>query len=220
MSVRGRWLTWVGVALLVAGLGMLGYVGWQLWGTNYASRQAQAEAVEEVQRAWARPVVEREEPATGPTGTATALVRIPRFGDDYVMPVFAGTSEEVLAKGFGHFDHAVGPGEVGNYALAAHRVTHGEPLRDMPKLRPGDLVEVETRDEVFVYRLDTDPNQLVVTFEDTWVVDPLPDNPTDGGVEPSQRPRQRLITLTTCAELFHTDERMIAFGTLVQSRPK
>jgi sortase A len=50
------------------------------------------------------------------------------------------------------------------------------------------------------------------------VVDRLPTNP-DGGVEPAQRPGQRLITLTTCSELFHTDNRMIAFGHLVSSRP-
>jgi sortase A len=38
-------------------------------------------------------------------------------------------------------------------------------------------------------------------------------------VQPAQRPGQRLITLTTCSELFHTDNRMIAFGHLVGSRP-
>ncbi len=207
------------MALLTAGLVMLGYVAWQLYGTNYVARQDQAEAVEEVERIWADPAPRAKQARDeGPEGAATALVRIPRFGGDYVMPVFDGTSEEVLARGFGHFDHAVGPGEVGNYALAAHRVTHGEPLRDMPELRPGDLVEVETREEVFVYRLDTDPNDLVVGFEDTWVVDAKPDNPESGGVEPGRHPR--LITLTTCAELFHTDERMIAFGHLVQARDK
>jgi len=48
----------------------------------------------------------------------------------------------------------------------------------------------------------------------------LPDarGPERGGVEPPEQ--GRLITLTTCAELFNTDERMIAFGHLVQSRPK
>lgn len=217
----GRWLTWVGVLLLVGGLAMLGYVGWQLYGTNYVSRQQQAEAVEELQQRWEQQTTvtagRAADDATPPDG-ATALIRIPRFGADYVMPVFEGTSKEVLARGFGHFDQTAGPGEKGNYALAAHRVTHGEPLRDMPSLRPGDLVEVETRSHVYVYRLDTDPNDLIVTFEDVWVVDARPDNPEQGGVEAP--PQDRLITLTTCAELFHTDERMIAFGHLVQSRPK
>ena len=48
------------------------------------------------------------------------------------------------------------------------------------------------------------------------MIDKLPKNP-HGGVEPAQRPGQKLITLTTCAELFHTDNRMIAFGHLVDT---
>jgi sortase A len=211
-------MTGAGVTLLVAGLVMLGYVAWQLYGTNYVSRQQQAQAVEEVREIWAEPATAGKAEQAGPKGAATALIRIPRFGRDYEMPVFHGTSDDVLAKGFGHFDHAAGPGEAGNYALAAHRITHGEPLRDMPQLRPGDIVEVETRSAVYVYRLDTDPNDLVVTFEDTWVVDARPDNPEKGGVEPIRH--RRLITLTTCAELFHTDDRLIAFGHLVQTRDK
>jgi len=51
------------------------------------------------------------------------------------------------------------------------------------------------------------------------VIDNLPKNPR-GGVEPSQKPGQKLITLTTCAELFHTDNRMIAFGHLVDTTPR
>jgi sortase A len=106
---------------------------------------------------------------------------------------------------------------VGNFAIAGHRVTHGEPLRAMPSMRPGDKIIVETRKRTFTYRLDTNPNRLIVTFNDIWVIDKLPRNP-HGGVQPAQRPGQRLIFLTTCSELFHTDNRMIAFGHLVGSR--
>ena len=151
-------------------------------------------------------------------GDASALVRIPRFGDDYVMPVFEGVADDVLARGYGHFEDSAQPGKKGNYALAAHRVTHGEPLRNMPELRPGDKVYVETRDAVYTYVLDTDPNDLVVTFRDVWVVQPQPRNPDPSGVQPADDPR--LLTLTTCAELFHTDDRMIAFGHLVSTEHK
>ncbi len=37
---------------------------------------------------------------------------------------------------------------------------------------------------------------------------------------PAQEPGQRLITLTTCSEIFHTDNRMIAFGHLVKAERK
>ena len=78
-------------------------------------------------------------------GVAGSIVRIPRLGDGYRVPVLEGTSDDVLASGFGHFDGTAGPGEVGNYALAGHRVTHGEPLRDMPDLEVGDEVVVRPR---------------------------------------------------------------------------
>jgi sortase A len=205
---------WTGLALLLAGLALLGYVAWQLWGTNYVSRQKQQQAVQEIQKAWEGDVQAGSTGSSGPTGGATALVRIPRFGDDYVMPVFDGTGDEALSSGLGHFTGSAAPGRLGNYALAGHRVTHGEPLRDMPSLRPGDRVVVETRRHRFVYTLDTDPNDLVVPFTDGWVVDPQPVNPDASGVGPADG-ETRLITLTTCSELFHTDDRMVAFGHLV-----
>ena len=212
-------MTRAGFLLIGVGLVVLGYVAWQLYGTTYVAQRDQEQTVQRTLQAWAEPVTVSEARPV-PEGEATALVRIPAFGKGYVVPVFAGTSDEVLARGYGHFDHAAGPGEVGNYALAAHRITHGEPLRRMPELRPGDRVVVETRTATYTYELDTDPNDLVVDFTQGWVVDPLPTNPVRGGVQPDQRPGQRLITLTTCAELFHTDERMIAFGHLVETVPK
>jgi sortase A len=214
---------WAGLACLLVGLGLLGWVAWQFFGTNVVAHRAQREIVASTQRAWddaAASGTAQGSVSTDDIGDAEALIRIPRFGDDYLMPVQEGVSEAVLAEGFGHFTGSAMPGERGNYALAAHRVTHGEPLRRMPELRPGDQVMVETRSTTYTYVLDTNPNDLVVPFTGTWVVDPLPTNPTDGGVQPAQRAGQRLITLTTCSELFHTDNRMIAFGHLIATEPR
>jgi sortase A len=208
---------WIGITLVLAGVAVLSYVAWQFFGTNVVSHRKQQQIVEQTRRDW------ESQPATTARARqvdlhgAMALIRIPRFGKKYVMPVQAGTSDAVLAEGFGHVTGTAGPGRVGNFAVSAHRVTHGEPLRHMPDLRPGDRVIVETRNATFTYRLDTNPNDLVVTFRDVWVVDRLPRNP-HGGVQPAQRPGQRLLTLTTCAELFHTDNRMVAFGHLVSTR--
>ena len=184
---------WVGIGLILAGLGLLAYVAWQLWGTNWVSKRHQREVTTNLQEDWAA--------GEGcdtycPHGKASALIRIPKFGKKYVVPVIEGTSQEILARGYGHFEDTAAAGQVGNYALAAHRVTHGEPLRHMPDLRPGDKVIVETRKFTYYYKLDTNPN---------------------GGPEPKQVPGQKLITLTTCSEIFHTDNRMIAFGHLVDT---
>lgn len=215
---RRRITFWIGVGLILAGLGLLGYVAWQLWGTNWVSKRHQREITAALQQDWAAGTAKK--PQFVPKGEASALVRIPRFGPTYVVPVIEGTTQDILARGFGHFEETADPGQEGNYALAAHRVTHGEPLRRMPDLRPGDKVIIETVEATYTYELDTNPNELVIPFTGVWVLDPLPDNPDDGGPEPDQVPGQRLITLTTCSELFHTDNRMIAFGHLVKSETK
>lgn len=197
--------------LLAVGAALLAYVGWQYLGTNWVSERRHGEIREELTRGWdsGQDHVDVDE------GTADAVVRIPRFGDDYAVPVLEGTSDEVLAAGYGHFTGTADPGEVGNYALAAHRVTHGQPLAEMPDLEVGDEVIVETADTIYTYRLVTSGDALTVPFTAGWVLDPLPENPDPGGVDPGLRPGARVLTLTTCSELFHTDDRLVAFGTLV-----
>jgi len=209
---RRRTSLWFGLVLIVAGLVMLGYVAWEFWGTNYVSHQHQKQAVSELRHAWKQ----GRSGASTHFGRARAIIEIPRFGKDYEVPVFEGTSPAVLAAGYGHFTGTAGPGQVGNYALAAHRVTHGEPLRNMPELQVGDRIRVLTRKATYVYRLTSPGDGLTVPFTATWVTSPLPKNP-DGGVEPKQKKGQRLLTLTTCSELFHTDNRLVAFG-ILQSR--
>ncbi len=205
--------------MILGGLALLGYVGWQFWGTNWQSQRQHEKVTNSLRTQWEQGG-ERLQPKYVPKGEASALIRIPAFGKNYVVPVLEGTTTDVLSRGYGHFRGTANPGEVGNYALAAHRVTHGEPLRRMPELRPGDTVIVETVDATYTYELDTDPNDLVIPFTGVWVLEPLPKNPEKGGPQPAQRPGQRLITLTTCSELFHTEDRMVAFGHLVGTEPR
>jgi sortase A len=210
-----RWRLRAGLVLITAGLVVLGYVAWQLFGTNIVAHRHRDQVLGELHRAWRGGDAEVR---TG-RGTTRAQIRIPRFGADYEVPVLEGTSSAVLSTGFGHFTATAGPGEVGNFAVAAHRITHGQPLRHMPDLRKGDLVHVDTARTTYTYRLVTAGDDLVVPFTAGWVLDPLPTNP-DGGTQPPQEAGQALITLTTCSELFRTDDRMVAFGVLVGSSPR
>lgn len=204
----------IGIVLVVAGLVVLSAAGWQLWGTNWVSHRTQHKLTQDLQGAWAN----GDATVRTGKGTVSALVKIPRFGKKYAVPLLEGDNSTVLAAGFGHVPNTDPPGGRGNFVLAGHRITHGEPLRNMPSLRAGDTVIVETRDTVFTYRLDTDGNALSVPFTASWVLQPKPVNPQSGGVGPSDA--KRLLTLTTCAELFHTDQRLVAFGHLVSKRPR
>ena len=218
-TARARWLGRAGALLVAAGLALGAYVAWQVWGTNIVAQRTHRALVAEVQRSWEGDDVDPGS-ATVATdeGEVSAIVRIPRFGDDYAVPLLEGTGDDVLAAGFGRFTSGAEPGRRGNFALAAHRVTHGEPLRAMPELQVGDEVVVVTRRWTYTYVLDSGGEDLTVPFTAGWVLDPLPANPA-GGVQPDQRPGQRLITLTTCSELFHTDDRLVAFGHMASKEP-
>jgi len=60
---RNRVVVWLGTALVLAGLGLLGYVGWQVFGTNIVSEQRQRETVEKLERQW-----QEERLGVGPDG--------------------------------------------------------------------------------------------------------------------------------------------------------
>ena len=85
--------------------------------------------------------------ATSPTiplGSGIANIYIPRFGRDYAFTVVQGTKDADLEKGPGHYVGTALPGQVGNFAVAGHRVGKGEPFLNLDHLRPGDAVIIET----------------------------------------------------------------------------
>jgi sortase A len=204
----------LGVLLVLAGVGTLGWVGWQLWGTTYVAHARQHDLVDQVERQWAR----GGDSVRASEGTVGALVRIPRFGRDFEVPLVDGFDDDALAAGLARLPDGAEPGAEGNLVVAGHRITHGEPLRSMPELRAGDTVEVSTATTTYVYELDTAGDALEVPFTARWVLAAHPENPDAGGVGPTDD--RALLTLLTCAELFHTDERLVAFGHLVEERPR
>jgi sortase A len=195
---------WVGLLLVLAGVSALSWAAWQFYGTNLVAEGKHEQAVSDVHERWRA----GEKVSKRPEGDARAVLHIPRFGGDWEVPIIDSVSEDALAAGVGRFVDNAPVGAVGNYALAAHRVTHGEPFRDLTELVAGDEVVVETQAFVYTYVLDTDGDAHRVSFTDTWVLDD----------RPVELPGSRIITLTTCAELFHTDDRLAVFGHLVSKR--
>ena len=210
---RSRRIQWVGVVLVGLGVLVLCWAAWQQYLSNWWSLHRQDQVVGQLEEAWEHGASDGTVDAGG--STAAAVVRVPRFGAEYAVPVVEGTSDDALAVGLGHVSSSAGPGERGNFALAGHRIGHGEPLRDLPALEPGDEVVVENSDAVHTYVVDTDPADLDVHDTDTWVVDERPVNPDPDGAGPVADPR--LLTLVTCTDLFHSDDRTAVFGHLVSS---
>jgi sortase A len=206
----------IGVLMLITGLSCLVWVGYQFLGTNAVSQRAFQTERDTLRHKWesekAGDPSGRQKVAVIP-GDAIALLRIPAFGSSYEIPILSGTDLKILNRGGGHYTGTADPGQIGNFAIAGHRVTHGQPFARLLELNKGDQVVVETRDAIYTYVLDTAPRDVTVDDAETWVLEPVPGKP--GAV-----PTGALITLTTCQDLFHSPDRSIGFGHLESTKTK
>ena len=195
-----------------------GWAAWNYIGTNIVAQQRQGEMAVALADDWKG---NREgDAATDKVrrGDVFAVLRVPRFGDDFEVPVVSGIDDSALTSGVGWFSDSQRPGQLGNFAVAGHRITNGQPFRKFPDLRAGDLVEVETRTHVYTYELRNSGTDTIVDFTDIWVVQPVPEEARESRTQKSRaRPTESLLTLTTCSEIFHTDDRSVVFGELVRT---
>jgi sortase A len=206
----------LGELLITLGVVLLLLVAWQLNRTDITAGRAQAATTESVQRQWAA----HPDSAPGalvngkvrsvPLGDAFALIRIPRFGKKYVKPVYQGTDLAILDKGVGHYTGSQMPGEIGNFAVAGHRVTYGKPFNEIATIKPGDAIVIETATTWYVYRA---VRHVIVTPNHVEVVAPVPQHP-------GQRPTEAWMTMTACNPEYSARERYVEFSRLEQVLPK
>ncbi|MEU9342952.1 class E sortase [Streptomyces sp. NPDC048278] len=243
---RRRRALWTGGELLVTvGVVLMLLVVHQLWWTNREAKQGAARKVAALERQWSGGGAANGSGGSGGGGEkagsgaaeaqgsgggrrqtsyttrvvasqAYAVLVVPRLG--LRVPVAEGVSKpNVLNHGYvGHYPGTQQPGQAGNFALAGHRNTHGEPFRYLPRLRIGDPVEVETASATYTYTVDQILPQT--SARDSGVVRPVPRSivkPSYGYKEPGY-----YITLTTCTPEFTSRYRMVVWGKLVSMRPR
>lgn len=138
-----------------------------------------------------------------------ALLYIPRLRSDvWGTPILEGTSYEVLASGVGHYRSTELPGETGNFAVAGHRASNGEPFARFEKLQSGDLVYVRSSTGWFTYELFQDQK---ISKDGVWVLDDRP----RGVLGDSNQ----LMTLTTCDPRWNSTQRWAWWGKLIYAGP-
>ncbi|WAL96655.1 class E sortase [Streptomyces sp. Je 1-369] len=203
----------LGEVFITVGVLMLLFVTYQLWWTNIRAQQQADGAAHDLQESWAQG---KGKPGSFEPGQGFALLHIPRL--DVVVPVAEGIDkQQVLDRGMvGHYNEgatktAMPEAEKGNFAVAGHRNTHGEPFRYINRLEPGDPIVVETQDTYFVYKMASILPQTAPS--NTSVIGPVP--PGSGFTKPG-----RYITLTTCTPEFTSKYRMIVWGKMVEERPR
>ncbi|MGW1025525.1 class E sortase [Streptomyces sp. NPDC002577] len=153
---------------------------------------------------------EAKKPAPYKDGKPFAVMYIPRLGFTWNKPVLEGTETDILKKGLGHYAGTAQLGQKGNFAVAGHRRTYGDPFKDFPKLRPGDAVVLTDGTTWFTYRIDTRPYKTVPS--DIAVIDPVPRKSGYDGPG-------RYLTLTTCEPEWGHSHRLIVWAHLDATQP-
>lgn len=206
-----RRLIALGLGLVVLVAAIFGWFFWQFVGTSLVARQRYDSQLERLRTQWeqGQPPVD----ARPASGEAFAILRIPEFGEAYEVPIIAGVERRDLAKGVGAYPPSVGPGEVGNFALAGYRLTHAAPFGRLPTLEPGDEVLVESRDSVYTYVIDVGAAEVTVPNDAAWVLDPVPGRQGAEATQPT-------LTLTTSQDVLRSQDRSVAFGHLGSTRNK
>lgn len=218
----------LGQTLITFGLIVLLFVVYELFVTDLFTNQRQEELTQELLQNWGNddPTLGPALPGGGlptvPLGNGFARIRIPAFGGDFVKVVVEGTDPDELEQGPGHYVDSAMPGELGNFALAGHRVGKGSPFLDLDQLMPGNAIVIETAETWFTYRVMGDPasgdfgadpsgipGQQIVSPEDVEVVFPIP-----GADNADVDPTAAYLTLTTCHPKFSAAQRLIVHAVI------
>jgi sortase A len=204
----------LGELMITAGLVLLLFVAYQLVWTNVVADHDRAKVSNSLREEWLREG--GGQAPGGPIklsksdfGKGFAFLHIPRLGRKYSVPVVQGVTLPDLSRGVGHYPSTALPGEVGNFAVAGHRATHGQPFAYLDQVKVGDSLVVETRTTWFTYVVD---KTQIVAPTDVWVIEPVPG-------KPKETPTRQLITLTTCNPRWASTARLIVFGHLTSTQP-
>lgn len=208
LGAIGRVLIWAGVIILL-------FVAYQLWGTNLAEGRAQGDLESEfedllVEGPAPTPTSDPDdEPTTTTTGStipegllelpeagdAMARIEIPDIGVDKI--VVEGVSRGDLKKGPGHYPDTPFPGQPGNASIAGHRTTYGAPFHRIDELAVDDEIVVTTLQGRFIYQVT---GQEIVSPTDVEVVEDKGDD---------------RLTLTSCHPKYSARQRIIVSAVLV-----
>jgi sortase A len=206
----------VGRFMMRAGVVILLFVAYQLWGTGLATPRAQDRLTREFDEQVAQfAPAPSGDPATAPTdlpaprpGDAIARLTIPTIDSDFIM--VQGVDLKWLQEGPGHFPQTPLPGQPGNAAVAGHRTTYKAPFNRLDELAPGDRITVQTLQGTFTYAVDaqidpkdgTSTGHVIVSSDDLSILD--------------QKGVNRL-TLMACHPKFSAAQRIVVTATLTSN---
>ena len=183
-----RLLDALGRTMIVAGLLLLSFVAYQLWGTGIAEERAQ----DEMATQYVQP-----QPVQPQFGGLVGRISIPSIG--VTKYVVAGVRLKDLERGPGLFPGSPLPGQKGNVAIAGHRTTFGAPFSRINEIQDNDKIILESRDGTFTYRVNGEPRII---------------SATDVAVVKTTNPDIATVTLVSCYPKWTSTQRIIVVATL------
>jgi len=217
MSPLRRVVDIFGRVLIGAGVVLLLFTAYQIWGTSIQESRTQAGLrtqlqqetnSEQIRHALAEEAALNKLPtgppesaprtADPPEGDPIGYIRIPKIGINQV--VVEGTNTPDLRKGPGHYIGTPLPGQGGNASIAGHRTTYGHPFYNLDSVKVGDPIVLTTLQGIFVY--DT-TKSLVVSPSNTDVIKNM---------------FADMLTLTTCNPRFSASTRLVVQAKLAHSQ--
>lgn len=224
-----------GKVLMGAGVVLLLFVAYQLWGTGIETRAAQsrleAAFVDQLghidrssgSQSNGNQSIESGSPDTAveagtedaavtaalasiSTGDPVARLEIPAIEVDYIVSM--GVDLDTLRAGPGLFPSNPLPGQPGNAAIAGHRATFDAPFNRLDELRPGDEVVVTTIQGTFRYDVIAQPAPTGNEKLGHYLVEPT-------AVEILDDRGDDRITLMGCHPRYGATQRIVVEAALV-----
>jgi len=219
----------IGELLITAAVLIILFLGWQLWLNDIVVGGQQDKAATQLAKSWTETVspphahVDTHTQATVPdygapiipavqkNATKFGVMYVPRFGAEYARTIAEGVgTSDVLDHGIiGHYPNTQMPGQIGNFAVAGHRTTHGAPFHEIADLRVGDKIYIQTADGYYTYDFRGLEYVRPTAID---VIDPVPQAP---GVKPTDR----IMTMTSCNPMFYSTERIIGYAVFDSWQP-
>jgi sortase A len=202
-TVRG-----FGQLLITFGLVVMLFAAYEVYGKALEAGAEQKQLAGGLNAAWANEPPRAEVALPKPVkGKGMARLYIPRLNKEWV--VVEGTDPADIRLAPGHYPKSALPGQKGNFAIAGHRMP--SVFWDLDKMRNGDAMVIETKNQWIVYTVS---RVHIVLPTEIGVVAPNPDRPVAASGS------RRLITLTTCNPKWDNYERLIVQGEVARQQSK
>lgn len=201
----------LGELLITAGLLLALFVVYSLWWTNVIADRKADKRAEKVRQHWEHATTDSG-PGALDTKDGIGFLHVPAMKNGEVL-VEKGTGTNVLNDGVaGYYTDPVKAalpmtGKDGNFTLAAHRDGHGAKFHNIDKLKKGDPIVFETRDDWYVYKVYS-----ILPETSKYNVKVIDQVPKESG----KKKPGHYITLTTCTPVYTSEYRYVVWGELVR----